>query len=231
MAVYAGMTYAGNLMESRGERAAKAGRHEEASRWFERAAATDPWRAAGPDQVSAILFRRYEAERKEEFLGRAIEWEMEARLRNPLEYRYAERLGFLYSKAAGEYSGGGRAMMLEAALRSYDQAILRNPHSAPLKFRKALLLLSVGGKDACRILLEEILREEPRYAKAWVTLGELLEGSDPKRAVTAYENAIAIVTRYNTAAMDAVEKEFLDVDEKAVGSRIRRLREEEEHGG
>ncbi len=231
MGVYAGMTYTGNEMESRGERAAKAGRYEEAILWFERAAAMDPWRATGPDQASAILFRRYEAERNGEILGKAIEWEMEARLRNPLEYRYAERLGLLYSKAAGEYRGGGRAMMVEAALRSYDHAIGRNPHNAPLAYRKALFLRAAGSEDACRVLLEEILREEPRYAKAWATLGELHERSDPKEAVSAYENAVAIVTRYNTAAMDAVEKEFLDVDVKAVDSRIRRLRGEEERGG
>jgi len=121
-------------------------------------------------------------------------------------------------------------MMVEAALRSYDQAILRNPHSAPLKFRKALLLRGAGGNDESRILVEEILREEPRYAKAWVTLGELIEGSDPRRAVTAYENAVAIVTRYNTSPKDAVEKEFLDVSVRDAGSRIRRLRGEEEYG-
>jgi O-antigen ligase len=230
MAVYTGMVYAGNVMESRGERAVKAGRLAEAGLSFERAASTDPWRATAPDQASAVLFRRYEEEKKEEFLGRAIEWEMEAHLRNPLEYRYAERLGFLYAKAAGGFVRGGRAMMLEAALRSYDQAILRNPHSAPLKLRKALLLRAVRGNDTSRILVEEILREEPRYAKAWVTLGEFLEGSDPKRAVTAYENAVAIVTRYNTAANDAVEKEFLEVNVRDVGSRIRRLRGEEERG-
>jgi len=230
MAVYAGMVYAGNVMESRGERAANAGRLGEAGLWFERAASTDPWRATGPDQASAVLFRRYEEEKKEEFLGRAIEWEMEAHLRNPLEYRYAERLGFLYAKAAGQFRGGGREMMVEAALRSYDQAILRNPHSAPLKFRKALLLRGAGGNDESRILVEEILREEPRYAKAWVTLGELIEGSDPRRAVTAYENAVAIVTRYNTSPKDAVEKEFLDVSVRDAGSRIRRLRGEEEYG-
>ena len=64
-----------------------------------------------------------------------------------------------------------------------------------------------------------------------MTLGEITEGSDPKRAVTAYENAVTIVTRYNTAAKDPVEKEFLDVNVRDVGSRIRRLRGEEEHEG
>lgn len=224
MAAYAGMTWAGIAMESRGERAANAGRLGEAGLWFERAAATDPWRATGPDQASAVSFRRYEEEGKGEFLGRAIEWEIEAGQRNPLEYRYRERLGFLYAKAAGEFGGSGRAMMVEAALRSYDQAILRNPHSAQLKFRKALLLRSAGRKDAYRVLLEEILGEEPRFAKGWVALGEHLGGSDPERAVAAYENAIAIVSGYNTAAKDAVEREFLDVNISDVGARIRRLR-------
>jgi tetratricopeptide (TPR) repeat protein len=223
-AVYSGMTYAGTVLEERGSAAFRAGRMEEAHRSYARAAAADPWRATYPDSASAANYRMYEKGKGQGFLFAAIEMEQEAVLRNPLDYRYPARVGYLLSKAADHFPRQAQAEILDASLRSYDRAIALNPHSADLRYLKALLLKMAGRTAEARDLIEAALRDEPRYVKGWVLLAELLEAQDGKGALAAYEAAVSVNARYRDRAAESYEKEFVELDGKMVEARLQALR-------
>jgi tetratricopeptide (TPR) repeat protein len=218
------MTVAGTVLDDRGVIAFRSGRIEEADRSFTRAFAADPWRATYPDSASAARYRLFEEGKGRNHLFRAIDLEEEAVLRNPMDYRYPARLGYLYSKAADYFPGQAKAQVLGSALRSYDRAIALNPHSADLRYLKASLLSMAGRKEEARSLTEAILADEPRYVKGWVLLAELLETEDAGRAVAAYEAAVTVNSRYMGRASESYEKEFVELDGKMVEARLQALR-------
>jgi tetratricopeptide (TPR) repeat protein len=224
LTAYSGMTYYATVLEDRGTTAFRAGRIDEAHRLYVRAAATDPWRATYPDSSSAAQYRLYEKGKGHGFLFGAIESEQEAVLRNPLDYRYPARLGYLFSKAADYFPGQARGEVIESSLRSYDRAIALNPHAADLRYLKALLLKMVGRPGEALELIEAALRDEPRYVKGWVLLAELLEKEDEARSLAAYETALSVNARCRGEASDSYEKEFVELDDNIANERIQALR-------
>ncbi len=224
MAVYSGMTLAGALLEGRGRAALEAGRLREAERRFVLAAAVDPWQSSFPDAASAVRYRLYQSGGGDAWLSQAIEAEMEASIRSPLDFRYPERLGFLYLQAMDRFPGAGKGTIIEASLAASEKAIMLNPHSAEIRYQKAVALRTAGRREESRRLIEEVLAEEPRYARGWVFLGEVLEGEDRKRAIDAYEKAANLYYTYGKSAIDPEEKEFMTVDVTAVQNRVRELK-------
>ncbi len=221
--LYSGLTCAGTILEQRGAGAFRAGNMKEAARWFLRATSTDPWRGTYPDSASAAHYRLFEGSKGEKHLFRAIDLEREAYLRNPLDYRYPARLGYLFSKATDHVPVSVRGELLEAALASYDEAIALNPHAADLRYLKALLLRMSGRADEALVLVEALLRDEPRYVKGWVLLGGLKEEGDRPGALRAYEQAMAVHSRYRDQAVESYEKDYVALDRKMVEDRIRSL--------
>jgi tetratricopeptide (TPR) repeat protein len=221
---YSGMTYAATVLENRGSVAFRTGRMEEAVRSYARAVVTDPWRATYQDASSGVLYRMYEKGNDREFLFAAIEMEQEAVLRNPLDYRYPARLGYLFSMAVEYFPGQARGEVLASALRSYDRAIALNPHSADLRHLKATLLNMAGRPDMARPVIEATLRDEPRYVKGWLLLAELLENEDANAALAAYEKAVHVNLVYRDRATESYEKEFVELDGKMVEARLQALR-------
>jgi tetratricopeptide (TPR) repeat protein len=224
MAAYSGMTLGGTLLEARGNAALRAGQFEGAALRFSRAAAVDPWRASSPDSAAAALYRLYESGGGGDSLSRAVESEMEATIRNRLDFRFHARLGFLYAEALDRFPESGRGTILGASLAAYEKAVMLNPHSAEIRYRKALMLRTAGRAEESRRLIEVVLSEEPRYARGWVFLGEVLERDDRKKAVAAYEKAIELYYTYAKMAADPAEREFLALDFKAVEKRVRELK-------
>ncbi len=223
MMAYSGMTLAGALLEGRGRAALRDGRPREAERRFLLAAAADPLRATSPDAASAARFALYEAGKDPGDLSLAIEAESEALDRNPREYLYAGRLGFLHARASGHDPGEGRNKALAAGLAACDKALMLNPHSAEMKYQKAFLLAAAGRAGEARLLLRAMLGEEPGYARGWVLLGDLLESDDRAMALDAYGRALDAQTRFGNAARDQEEKEFVTIDADAVRRRIREI--------
>lgn len=224
MAAYSGMTLGGTLLEGRGHAAFTAGRFEGAAREFARAAAVDPWRASSPDSRAAVLYRLYESGGGGDCLSSAVESEMEATIRNRLDFRYHARLGFLYAQAMDRFPEAGKGVILGASLAAYEKAIMLNPHSAEIRYRKALLLRTAGRAEESRRLIEEVLADEPRFARGWVLLGEILEVGEPQKAVAMYQKALDLYYTHGKKASDPDEREFLSLDDKAVETRVRELR-------
>lgn len=221
--VYSGMTYAGTVLEGPGVRTFRDGRYADAEQWFARAASADPLRATYPDSASASAYRLFERGKGEEHLFRAINWEQEAYSRNPMDYRYAARVGFLLSKAIEDLPVRSRGPALGASLRMYDKAIALNPHGADHRYLEALLLKMAGMPDQSRTLVEAILVDEPRHVKGWVLLGELKEETDPEGAIRAYEQALAVNRRYWDRPGEPYEKEWVRLDRKTVEEKVRSL--------
>ncbi len=224
MAAYAGLTLAGTLLAAGGQRALEGGRLRDAERRFVQASAADPWQAAFPDSLSAVRYRLHESGSGDDSLALAIESEMEATIRNPLDFRYPARLGFLYLEAMDRFPGSGKGMLLAASLAAYDKAIMLNPHSSEIRYQKAVVLRAAGRREESRRLIENVLSDEPRYARGWVFLGEVLEREDRGRAIAAYEKAAKLYYTYGTSVSDPDEMEFVKLDVKAVERRIRELR-------
>jgi tetratricopeptide (TPR) repeat protein len=222
--VYSGMTFAAFGMERLGFRAFGQGEFGAAERAYARASSMDPYRATFPDSASAAAFRLHERGGDPGGLSRAIDYELEAVYRNPLEYRYHARLGFLYQHVAAVFPGAGGEPFLAASLRAYDRAISLNPFNATLQYERAALLHRGGRDRVARQQMEEILREEPRFAKGWVLLGDLLAGREPARALAAYDNGLLLYRKYFPMAHEPNEKEFLQIDEPAVESKASMLR-------
>ncbi len=221
MTAYSGMTLAGALLEQSGHAALREGRAREAERRFLLAASADPLRATAPDAASGAQFALYQAENDPRALSRAIEWEREAFDRNPCEYLYAGRLGFLLARASEYYRGAGREQVRAAGLAAYDKALMLNPHAAEMKYQKAVLLAAGGRAADARLLLRAMLGEEPGYARGWVLLGELLESDDRTMALDAYAKALDAHIRFGNAARDQEEKDFTSIDADGVRRRMR----------
>lgn len=223
-AAYSAATLAGAALERKGTAAFRGGRMEEADRHFTLAARADPWRATYPDSASAVRYRLYESGKGKGYLFGALEMEQEAYRRNPIDFRYPARLGYLFSKAAFHFAEPVRGRILDSAFRFYDEAVALNPHSADLRYLKASLLAMTGRKDKARALLEAVLADEPRYVPGWVLLGELLEEVEPQRALSCYEKARAVHAAWIGKAAESYEREFLALDDNIVATRIARLR-------
>jgi tetratricopeptide (TPR) repeat protein len=223
---YAVLSAAGMGLEWRGYRAFGRGEWASAERAYALAASADPLRATYPDAASAAAFRLHETGGTPVALAKAVEWEMEAARRNPLEYRYPARLGFLYQRAAVLLPDRQGEAVFAASLRAYDRAISLNPFHATLHYEKALLLHRLGQDEAARRQLERILEEEPRFARGWVLLGDVLASRDRGGALAAYDKGLLLYRKYFPMAHETNEKELLEVDVSAVEGKAGALRAE-----
>jgi O-antigen ligase len=227
-AAYSAMTAAAAGLEWAGYRAFGQGKFGAAERAYTLASSVDPLRGTFPDSASAAAFRLHETGGDPATLSRALEWEMEAARRNPMEYRYPARLGFLYQRAAAFFPGREAEPVFAGSLRAYDRAISLSPFNAALNYEKALLLHRLGRDHAARQQLEGILREEPRFARGWVLLGDVLSAQDRRGALAAYDKGLLLYRKYFPVAHEPNEKEFLEMDVSAVEGKASRLRAEAE---
>jgi len=223
---YAAMSVAGMGLGWQGYRAFARGEWAAAEKAYTLASSLDPLRATYPDAASAAAFRLHETGGNPVALKEAVEWEMEATRRNPLEYRYPARLGFLYRRAADLFPARQGEAVYAASLRAYDRAISLNPFHAALHYEKALLLHRLKQDEAARRQLERILAEEPRFARGWVLLGDVLASRDRGGALAAYDRGLLLYQQYYSATREPHEKEFLEVDVSAVEGKVGALRVE-----
>jgi tetratricopeptide (TPR) repeat protein len=100
----------------------------------------------------------------------------------------------------------------DIALDLLDSILTLRPGWAEARNRRATLNFMRSDLDAAMRDLAVVLRDEPRQFVAWVGLGTImLKIDDKKRALDAFERALAINPQLDTAKQ-AVEKLHKDLD-------------------
>lgn len=222
--VYSMATFAGSLLFDSGLNSFRSGDAAGALAKFRKASMIDPWRSTPPDSASLAAYRLYERDRNKARLSESLEYMQEALSRNPVDFRYPARVAFLLEEMARrskrpEFS----KIVLAAAFNQHDRAIRLAPHSADLRYNKAVALNNVGLREDAISLMREVLVDEPRYAKGWMLLGTLSAESDRPLALVAYRTALDVRSQWLPKMSEAYEKDFLDVDEKRISEMIRRI--------
>ncbi len=215
---FSGTSFVGWCFEQRGNAAFSAGDPATAEKQYLLASATDPWRASFVDKASAVVFRNASTGDARKTIGQAIELEMEAETRNPLEAIYPMRLAFLYSRAVSLVPPARRGWLYAGALAAFDRVNALNPHNAEARYQKALILDETGRPDDARREISRALEDEPRYAKGWALLGDLWRTENAARAIEAYEKALRVYYTYQGKASEPEDKVFLQVDVAKVTS-------------
>jgi tetratricopeptide (TPR) repeat protein len=100
----------------------------------------------------------------------------------------------------------------DIALDLLDSILTLRPNWAEARNRRATLNFMRGDLDASMRDLALVLRDEPRQFAAWVGLGTImLKIDDKKRALDAFESALAINPQLDSAKQ-AAEKLRKDLD-------------------
>jgi tetratricopeptide (TPR) repeat protein len=87
------------------------------------------------------------------------------------------------------------------ALRSYDEALQRNPHRIDILYKRAEMLEALDRPNEALLVLEEILRLEPASAKVYSSKGEtLMELRRYDEAFVAFDTALQIDLSYREAS-------------------------------
>jgi hypothetical protein len=95
-----------------------------------------------------------------------------------------------WSELGGSWLDVGRP---EAALLAFDRACLLAPGEPEHRYNLALAMLGVARFEEARRLLEQVVRERPKHARAWSNLGAALEAVGGHRAqLEACERACAL---------------------------------------
>ena len=178
---------AGTYSFERGERFLKSGDLARAERAFRLASNVDPFRAAYPDALSAVSFRRFLGERSAGNDVRAIpgtffetlQWEDKARSLNPREIRYTLRLSWLFLEL---FRLRGERADTAMALGLADEALRINPYGVDALWRKADILEAMGRRDEAVKVMEAAVSVEPNFCRGYAKLADFARRTDPAEA-------------------------------------------------
>lgn len=202
-----------------GEEAFRSGRVQDAVAAFQRATMIDPGVTGYHDAVARAQVRAYEQSGDIRRLSEAVDELEIGRSLNRQDARFSTRLGMLQLLLASrsrERSERDRYAALAA--ESFEQATLLDPYTPSNYFERAKIRLVQGADDEARHLLRQAVTYEPNFLPARALLAELaVRAGDPVRAKAEYESIVAVQSKYAGKQLNAVEREFLDVDANRVG--------------
>lgn len=181
---------------------------------FQWATLIDPGTSAYHDAVAFTEARLFERTGDVGWAHQAIS-ELQIGLElNPLDGRFANRVGSLYALLAQrEEAGPKRAAMMEQAVAFFEQAVRLDPYSPFNYFELGKLRWLQGRIDEAEAWFRGATRVEPNFLPARAHLAELsLKAGRRENAVSEYEEIIKIKERYKGRVLNSLERQFLEVE-------------------
>lgn len=214
MMVLTVQTAVGWAVFDRGEQASHDGTQARALEWFELAASIDPGRSAYHDAIGVVCLRLFLDTRSIEWIDKALEHETLSITLNPLDPRFANRLGTIYLLIAAEpRAGPNRKIAIAKAAEFFEEARRLDPFSPFNYLELARIRREQGRAQDAQKLLEESLRHEPNFLPGRILLVDLFLHQGQKEAAQAEMNTIkAINGHYTGRVLTAQERSFLNVD-------------------
>ena len=198
----------------KGERERTVGREGQALEWFERATRIDPGTTTYRDAVALSEVRLYHQSGDPRQLLRAVEELMIGLELNPLDARFANRLGSLHVLLADRAgSEEQREALLGKAADYYEQAVQLDPYSPFNYLELGKLRWAQRRVDEAQAWFRRATSYEPNFLPARVRLAELvLQTGQKEAAVLEYTAIIKIKERYQGRTLNSLERQYLEVD-------------------
>lgn len=114
-----------------------------------------------------------------------------------LEYQKKQRLAYINPELALEHKERGNKAFRESnyseAIKEYEEAVKRDPNSAPLRNNLAAALLKVTDFNGAKNQVEKSLELDDKYVKAWAKKGDIeFFMKEYHRALESYKTGLAI---------------------------------------
>ena len=198
----------------KGEGEAAAGRDEQALAWFQRATLVDPGTASYRDAVALAEVRLYHRSGDPQRLLQAVE-ELQAGLElNPLDARFAHRLGTLHVLLADRIASGGQRMVLvQQAASFYEQAIRLDPYSPFNYLELGKIRRGQGRVEEARACFRQATSYEPNFLPARLQLAELsLALGETTIAASEYDEILKVKERFKGRTLNSLERQYLEIE-------------------
>jgi O-antigen ligase len=198
----------------RGEGEVASGREDLAFEWFQRATLIDPGMTSYRDALALAEVRLFQQSGDPRWLLRAVDELKMCLGLNPLDGRFAHRLGTLHMLLADRVGPGPQQGDLGRQAAAYfEQAMQLDPFS-PFNYHELGKLRGVQGrKEEAVALLKRAISYEPNFLPARAQLAELsLQIGQREVAAGEYEQILKVQDRYRGWNLTALERQFLAVD-------------------
>jgi tetratricopeptide (TPR) repeat protein len=187
---------------------------EGAFTWYARAATIDPGTTGYHDSIARTAIQLYGESGAFQWLQKAEEEENIARKLNPMDARFAYRLGSVYALMASEaLTSARRAELFAEASDAYADAIRLDPYLPFSYFELAQLRLAEGRVKEAIELLSTATVHEPNFLPGRALRAELsLRAGIPGDYAKEMAAISDIHSRYESQVRDDIERQFMNVD-------------------
>jgi putative inorganic carbon (HCO3(-)) transporter len=197
---------------------AAVGREDKALDWLQRATLIDPGTTAYRDALALTEVRLFQQSGDPQWWLRGVENLTLCLELNPLDGRFAYRLGMLHVLLADRVGPRPRQEDLwRQAAAYFEQGIRLDPYSPFNYYELGKLRRAQGRKEEALALFRRAIGYEPNFLPARAQLAELsLQIGQRDIAKTEYEQIVKVKERYRGWTLTALERQFLEVDTERV---------------
>jgi O-antigen ligase len=190
------------------------GREDRAFDWFQRATLIDPGTTAYRDALALTEVRLFHQSGDPRWLLRAVDELAMCLELNPVDGRFAHRLGVLHVLLADRVGPGPQQESLRRQAAAYfEQAMRLDPYS-PFNYHElGTIRRAQGHKEEALALFRRAISYEPNFLPARAQVAELSQQIGQREAAaTEYEQIVKVKERYRGWNLTALERQFLEVD-------------------
>jgi len=198
----------------RGEGEMTSGQEDRAFEWFQRATLIDPGTTSYRDALAQTEVRLFHQSGDPRWVRRAVDELTMCLELNPLDGRFAHRLGMLHVLLADRIGPGLQQEDLRRQAAAYfEQAMRLDPYSPFTYHDLAKLRWAQGQKEEALALFRRAISYEPNFLPARAQLAELSQQIGQREVAKAeYEQIVKVKERYRGLNLTPLERQFLEVD-------------------